>query len=120
VRYGDNGSSHQPQQPGCAVRRHKKCRMIPIIYDLAEAARIRSLLERGWKGSDRASGYDKSDPEDHLLLNSRNGVSAKTVRSEIGDVTFAIPRAHSRSAPSPRSSLAPTSAASLGGLVIRG
>ncbi|MDT5213698.1 MAG: hypothetical protein QOK18_1937 [Mycobacterium sp.] len=68
---------------------------------------------------DRPSGYDKSDPEDHLLLNSRNGVSAKSVCSEISDVTLAIPRAHSRSAPSPRSRLAPSSAAFKGGLVIR-
>lgn len=37
-------------------------------------------------------GYDKHDPIGRLVENSRNGSSAKTVRTEIGDVTIAVPR----------------------------
>jgi transposase-like protein len=37
-------------------------------------------------------GYDKHDPIGRMVENSRNGSSPKTVRTEIGDVTIAVPR----------------------------
>jgi len=37
-------------------------------------------------------GYEKHDPAGRLVGNSRNGSTPKTVRTEIGDVTIAVPR----------------------------
>ena len=37
-------------------------------------------------------GYDKHDPAGRGSPNSRNGTTSKTVRTEIGDVTVAMPR----------------------------
>ncbi|MFC8501896.1 transposase [Pedococcus sp. NPDC057267] len=37
-------------------------------------------------------GYDKHDPVGRNRGNSRNGSTPKTVRTEIGDVTVAVPR----------------------------
>ena len=37
-------------------------------------------------------GYDKHDPAGRMVENSRNGSTPKTVRTEIGDVTIAVPR----------------------------
>ncbi len=37
-------------------------------------------------------GYDKHDPVGRNGLNSRNGSTPKTVRTEIGEVTVQIPR----------------------------
>jgi putative transposase len=54
---------------------------------------VKAVLERGL-GTELTGhlGYDKGDPEGRLLPNARNGFSAKTVSSEVGDVTLAIPR----------------------------
>lgn len=54
---------------------------------------IKAVLERGLQAelSDHV-GYDKGDPEAGLFPNSRNGTSAKTVSSELGDVVLDIPR----------------------------
>ncbi len=37
-------------------------------------------------------GHDKHDPAGRMVENSRNGSTPKTVRTEIGDVTIAVPR----------------------------
>ena len=37
-------------------------------------------------------GYERGDPDASLFPNSRNGTTAKTVSSEIGDVELAVPR----------------------------
>ena len=37
-------------------------------------------------------GYAKHDPAGRMVENSRNGSTPKTVRTEIGDVTIAVPR----------------------------
>jgi putative transposase len=54
---------------------------------------VKAVLERGL-GTELTGhlGYDKGDPEGRLLPNARNGFSAKTVASEVGDVTLSIPR----------------------------
>ena len=54
---------------------------------------VKAVLERGLQTELTSHlGYDKGAPEGRLLPNARNGFSAKTVSSEIGDVTLAIPR----------------------------
>lgn len=54
---------------------------------------VKAVLERGLQSELTSHlGYDKGDPVGRLLPNSRNGFSAKTVSSEVGDVTLAIPR----------------------------
>ncbi len=54
---------------------------------------IKAALERGLKAelTDHL-GYEKGDPEAGLYPNSRNGVSEKTVASEVGDIDLEIPR----------------------------
>ncbi len=54
---------------------------------------LKASLERGLETelSDHV-GYDRGDPDAALFPNSRNGTSAKTVASEIGDIELAIPR----------------------------
>jgi putative transposase len=54
---------------------------------------LKAALERGLEAelSDHV-GYDRGDAEASLYPNSRNGFSAKTVGTEIGDVELAIPR----------------------------
>jgi len=54
---------------------------------------IKAALERGLKAelTDHL-GYEKGDPEAGLYPNSRNGVSEKTVASEVGDIDLQIPR----------------------------
>jgi putative transposase len=54
---------------------------------------IKAVLERGLQVelSDHV-GYEKGDPEAGFYPNSRNGFSAKTVSSEVGDVGLEIPR----------------------------
>jgi putative transposase len=54
---------------------------------------VKAVLERGL-GTELTGhlGYDKGDPEGRLLPNARNGFSAKTVSSEVGDVALSIPR----------------------------
>lgn len=37
-------------------------------------------------------GYDRHDPLGRLSGNSRNGFTSKTVRTDIGEVTLAVPR----------------------------
>src|SRR5437879_13894163 len=37
-------------------------------------------------------GYEHSDPSGHGSGNSRNGTTAKTVRTDVGDVRIEIPR----------------------------
>ena len=54
---------------------------------------LRAALERGLDAElTEHLGYERGDPEAHLFDNSRNGTSAKTVATEIGDVDLAIPR----------------------------
>ncbi|WP_418002103.1 IS256 family transposase [Mycobacterium sp. PDNC021] len=54
---------------------------------------VKAVLERGLQTELSSHlGYDKGDPVGRVLPNSRNGFSAKTVASEVGDVTLAIPR----------------------------
>ena len=54
---------------------------------------IKAALERGLQVelADHV-GYEKGDPEAHLYPNSRNGTSAKTMASQVGDVDLDIPR----------------------------
>lgn len=54
---------------------------------------IKAALERGLQAelSDHV-GYEKGDPEAELFPNSRNGTSAKTMASEIGEIELSIPR----------------------------
>lgn len=54
---------------------------------------MKAVLERGLQAELSGHlGYDKGDPAGRVLPNARNGFSAKTVSSEVGDVTLAIPR----------------------------
>lgn len=54
---------------------------------------VKAVLERGLQTELTSYlGYDRGDPVGRLLPNSRNGFSKKTVASEVGDVTLAIPR----------------------------
>ena len=54
---------------------------------------IKAGLERGLQAElTEHLGYEKGDPEAGLHPNSRNGSSAKTVGTSVGDVELAIPR----------------------------
>ena len=54
---------------------------------------VKAVLERGLQTELTSHlGYEKGAPEARVLPNARNGFSAKTVSSEIGDATLAIPR----------------------------
>lgn len=54
---------------------------------------IKAGLERGLQAElAEHLGYEKGDPEAGLHPNSRNGTSAKTVATSVGDVELAIPR----------------------------
>lgn len=54
---------------------------------------IKAGLERGLRTElTEHLGYGKGDPEAGLHPNSRNGTSAKTVSTSVGDVELAIPR----------------------------
>lgn len=54
---------------------------------------IKAGLERGLNaGLDEHLGYEKGDPDASMFPNSRNGTSAKTVATNVGDVELAIPR----------------------------
>lgn len=54
---------------------------------------IKAGLERGLQAElTRHLGYEKGDPEASFHENSRNGSSAKTVATSVGDVELAIPR----------------------------
>ena len=53
---------------------------------------IMAGLERGFQVElTEHLGYEKGDPEAGLHPNSRNGSSAKTVATSVGDVELAIP-----------------------------
>jgi putative transposase len=54
---------------------------------------LKAALERGLEVelSDHV-GYERGDPAAAQFPNSRNGTSAKTVASEVGDVELAVPR----------------------------
>src|SRR6476646_7514840 len=54
---------------------------------------LKAALERGLEVelTDHLS-YERGDPDASLFPNSRNGSTAKTVSSEIGDVELAVPR----------------------------
>jgi putative transposase len=55
-------------------------------------------------------GYDRHDPLGRLSGNSRNGFTSKTVRTDIGEVTLAVPRdpgRHLRAGGGPQASTAP-------------
>ncbi|TDD49013.1 IS256 family transposase, partial [Saccharopolyspora elongata] len=54
---------------------------------------VKAVLERGLQAemSDHL-GYDKGDPAGRGSPNSRNGTSAKTISTEIGDVDLDVPR----------------------------
>ncbi|WP_412458328.1 IS256 family transposase, partial [Mycolicibacterium fortuitum] len=54
---------------------------------------VKAVLERGLQTELSSHlGYEKGDPAARVLPNARNGFSPKTVSSEVGDVTLAIPR----------------------------
>lgn len=54
---------------------------------------LKAALERGLDAElSEHVGYDRGDAEASLFPNSRNGFTAKTVGTEIGDVELAIPR----------------------------
>ena len=54
---------------------------------------IKAGLERGLQAKlSEHLGYDKGDPDAAAFPNSRNGSSAKTVATSVGDVDLAIPR----------------------------
>ena len=54
---------------------------------------IKAGLERGLQAElSEHLGYDKGDPDAAAFPNSRNGSSAKTVATSVGDVDLAIPR----------------------------
>ncbi len=54
---------------------------------------LKAALERGLDTElTEHVGYDRGDADAALYPNSRNGASAKTVSTEIGDVELAIPR----------------------------
>ena len=75
---------------------------------------IKAALERGLQAelSDHV-GYEKGDADAGLFSNSRNGTSAKTVASQIGDIELSIPRDRDGSF-TPR--LVPKGSRRLGGL----
>jgi hypothetical protein len=54
---------------------------------------LKAALERGLEVelTDHV-GYERGDPDASLFPNSRNGTTAKTVSSEVGDVELAVPR----------------------------
>src|SRR5436190_14393982 len=54
---------------------------------------IKAALERGLQAelADHL-GYEKGDPEASLFANSRNGFTAKTVASQVGEIELATPR----------------------------
>jgi len=54
---------------------------------------LKAVLERGLEVemSDHL-GYDRGDPDAAAYPNSRNGTSAKTVSTEVGDVILDVPR----------------------------
>jgi transposase-like protein len=54
---------------------------------------LKAALERGLEVelTDHV-GYERGDPDASLFANSRNGTTAKTVSSEVGDVELAVPR----------------------------
>src|SRR5438067_6780661 len=54
---------------------------------------IKAALERGLQAelADHL-GYEKCDPEASLFANSRNGFTAKTVASQVGEIELATPR----------------------------
>jgi len=54
---------------------------------------VKAVLERGLAAElTEHLGYEKGDPIGRELPNARNGFTAKTVASEVGDVGLAIPR----------------------------
>ena len=54
---------------------------------------IKAALERGLQAElTEHVGYERGDPEARLYSNSRNGTSAKTLASEVGDLELEIPR----------------------------
>jgi transposase-like protein len=75
---------------------------------------IKAALERGLQAElTEHLGYEKGDPEARLYENSRNGSSAKSVSTEVGDIDFDIPRDRAGSF-APR--LVPKGSRRLGGL----
>src|SRR5690242_20783244 len=54
---------------------------------------IKAVLERGLQAelTDHL-GYEKGDPAGRGTSNSRNGTTAKTLATEVGDVPLAVPR----------------------------
>jgi putative transposase len=54
---------------------------------------IKAALERGLQVElGEHLGYDKGDPEASLFVNSRNGTTPKTLRSQVGDIPLDVPR----------------------------
>jgi putative transposase len=54
---------------------------------------VKAVLERGLSAElTEHLGYEKGDPVGRELPNARNGYTAKTVASEVGEVPLAIPR----------------------------
>jgi len=75
---------------------------------------VKAVLERGLAAELTGHlGYEKGDPAGRGSPNSRNGTSAKTVGTEVGDVGLAVPRDRNSSF-EPR--LVPKGARRVGGL----
>ena len=54
---------------------------------------LKAALERGLDTElTEHVGYERGDAEASLYPNSRNGVTAKTIATEIGDIELAVPR----------------------------
>ena len=54
---------------------------------------VKAVLERGLQAELTSHlGYEKGDPAGRGSPNSRNGSSAKTVATEVGEVALAVPR----------------------------
>ncbi len=54
---------------------------------------VKAVLERGLRTEiSEHLGYDKGDPAGRGSPNSRNGTSAKTLSTEVGDVDLDVPR----------------------------
>jgi hypothetical protein len=61
------------------------------VSDVTDLSARRSGGREDRAGMSAHLGYDKHDRMGRMVENSRNGSSVKTVRTEIGDVTLAVP-----------------------------
>jgi putative transposase len=103
------GADSAAQRPGSAreaVNRMIDAGLLDDVMDRVDAGgleltgeggflpeMIKAVLERGLATELTAHlGYERGDPAGRGSGNSRNGASAKTVASEVGDIDLAVPR----------------------------